>query len=64
MGLLKDRNGRDLTEADDIKKRWPDTQKYCTQKSFMTKIITTVQSLTQSQTSCNVKSSGPEKISL
>ena len=22
MGLLKDRNGRDLTEAEDIKKRW------------------------------------------
>ena len=25
MGLVKDRNGRDLTEAEDIKKRW---QKY------------------------------------
>ena len=22
MGLIKDRNGMDLTEADDIKKRW------------------------------------------
>ena len=22
MGTLKDRNGRDLTEAEDIKKRW------------------------------------------
>ena len=22
MGTIKDRNGRDLTEADDIKKRW------------------------------------------
>ena len=22
MGLIKDRNGRDLTEVDDIKKRW------------------------------------------
>ena len=22
MGSIKDRNGRDLTEADDIKKRW------------------------------------------
>ena len=22
MGLIKDRNGRDLTEAEDIKKRW------------------------------------------
>ena len=24
MGTLKDRNGRDLTEAEDIKKRWQD----------------------------------------
>ena len=24
MGLIKDRNGRDLTEAEDIKKRWQD----------------------------------------
>ena len=22
MGLIKDRNGKDLTEAEDIKKRW------------------------------------------
>ena len=22
MGTIKDRNGRDLTEAEDIKKRW------------------------------------------
>ena len=27
MGSIKDRNGRDLTEAEDIKKRWQDTQK-------------------------------------
>ena len=25
MGSIKDRNGRDLTEAEDIKKRWQDT---------------------------------------
>ena len=24
MGSIKDRNGRDLTEAEDIKKRWPE----------------------------------------
>ena len=24
MGLIKDRNGMDLTEAEDIKKRWPE----------------------------------------
>ena len=35
MGTIKDRNGMDLTEAEDIKKRWP---KYI----FMTQIITMV----------------------
>ena len=42
MGSIKDRNGMDLTESEDIKKRWQDTQKNCTKKSFMTKIITMV----------------------
>ena len=32
MGSIKDRNGRDLTEAEDIKKRWQETQKNCTKK--------------------------------
>ena len=27
MGTIKDRNGMDLTEAEDIKKRWQNTQK-------------------------------------
>ena len=27
MGLIKDRNGMDLTEAEDIKKRWPEYTK-------------------------------------
>ena len=39
MGLIKDRNGMDLTEAEDIKKRWQGTQKNCTKKIFMTQII-------------------------
>ena len=38
MASIKDRNGMDLTEAEDIKKRWQNTQK-CTKKSFTTKII-------------------------
>ena len=42
MGLIKDRNGMDLTEAEDIKKRWQNTQKNCTKKIFMTQIITMV----------------------
>ena len=39
MGSIKDRNGMDLTEAKDIKKRWKNTQKNCTKKIFMTQII-------------------------
>jgi len=39
MGSIKDRNGMDLTEAEDIKKRWQDTQKNCTKNIFMTQII-------------------------
>ena len=46
MGSIKDRNGMDLTEAEDIKKRWQDTQKNCTKKIFMTQIFTMVCSLT------------------
>ena len=36
---IKDRNGMDLTEAEDIKKRSKNTQKNCTKKIFMTQII-------------------------
>ena len=39
MGLIKDRNGMDLTEAEDIKKRWQNTQKNYTKKIFMTQIF-------------------------
>ena len=38
MGTIKDRNGMDLTEAEDIKKRWQDIQKNYTKKIFMTQI--------------------------
>ena len=39
MGTKRDRNGMDLTEAEDIKKRWKTTQKNCTKKIFTTQII-------------------------
>ena len=39
---LKDRNGRDLTEAEDIKKRWQEYTEELYKKSFTTKIIMTV----------------------
>ena len=38
MGTIKDRNARDLTEAEDIKKRWQEYTKNCTKKIFMTQI--------------------------
>ena len=46
MGSIMDRNCMDLTEAEDIKKRWQESQKNCTKKIFMTQIITMVWSLT------------------
>ena len=42
MGSIKDRNGMDLTEAEDIKKRWQEYTENCTKKIFMTQIITVV----------------------
>ena len=42
MGLIKDRNGMDLIEAEDIKKRWQDYTEELYKKTFMTKIITMV----------------------
>ena len=42
MGSIKDINGMHLTEAEDIKNRWQNTQKNCTKKIFTTQIITMV----------------------
>ena len=42
MGSIKDRNGMDLTEAEDIKKRWQEYIEKCTKKNFTTQIITMV----------------------
>ena len=39
MVSIKDRNGMDLTEAEDIKKRWQEYTKNCTKKIFTTQII-------------------------
>ena len=41
MGSIKDRNGMDLTEAEDIRRGGKNTQNY-TKKIFMTQIITMV----------------------
>ena len=43
MGTIKDRNGVDLTEAEDIKKRWQEyTEELYKKKNLMTQIITMV----------------------
>ena len=42
MGLIKDRNGMDLTEAEDIKKRWQEYTEEPYKKIFTIKIITMV----------------------
>ena len=42
MGTIKDRNGMDLTEVEDIRRGGKNTQKNYTKKIFMTQIITIV----------------------
>ena len=39
MGSIKDKNGMDLTEAEDTKKRWQEYTEECTKKIFTTQII-------------------------
>ena len=62
MGSIKDRNGMDLTEAEDIKQRWQEYTEELYKKDLYDPdnhdgVIT-------DQTSWNVKSSGPQKASL
>ena len=40
IGSMKDRNGMDLTEAEDIKKRWQEYTENCTKKIFTIQINT------------------------
>ena len=42
MSTLKDRNGKDLTAAEDIKKRWQEYTEELYKKIFMMQIITIV----------------------
>ena len=39
MGSVKDRNGRDQREAEDIKKKWQEYTEELYKKIFMTQII-------------------------
>ena len=42
MGIIKDRNGMDLTEAEDIKRRWQKYTEELYKNVFMTEITTMV----------------------
>ena len=42
VGSIKDRNGMDLTEAEDNKKRWQEYPELYKKKIFTTQIITMV----------------------
>ena len=46
MGTIKDRNGMDLAEAEDTKKRWQEYTEEIYKKILMTQITTMVSSLT------------------
>ena len=59
MGLIKDRNGMDLTEAEDIKKRWQEYTEELHKKGLHDPDNHNGVITHQSQTSWNVKSSRP-----
>ena len=46
MGSIKDRNGKDLTKTEEIKRRWQEYTENCAEKVLTTKITTMVWSLT------------------
>ena len=58
MGSIKDRNSVDLTEAEDIKKRWQEYTEELYKKALNDPDNHSGWSLTSSQTSWSAKSSG------
>ena len=58
MGMIKNRNGKDLTEAEESKKWQEYTEDYA-KKVTVIQVTTMVWSLTYSWTSLSEKSSGP-----
>ena len=58
MSTIKDKNGRDLVDAEEIKKRWKYTEKLC-KKDPKNQTARMMWSATQSQTFWRTKSSGP-----
>ena len=64
MGSIKDRNGMVLTEAEDIKKTWQEYTEELYKKDLNNPDNHDGMITHQSQTSWDVKSSGPQKASL
>ena len=58
-GTIKNRKGKDLTKQKRLRRGGKNTQKSCMEKFSITWITTVVWSLTESQTSWSVRSSGP-----
>ena len=63
MGTIKDRNGMDLTEAEDIKKRWQEYTELYKKDLNDPDNHDGVITLRQNQTSWNAKSTGPQEAS-
>ena len=59
IGTIKDKNGRDLVDTEEIKKRWKDYTEELYKNFLMNQITTMVWFITQSQTYWSGKSSGP-----
>ena len=59
MGMIKDRNGKDLTEAEDIKKRWQEHTEELYKKGLNDPDNHKRVPFIWSRTSWSVKSSGP-----
>ena len=59
MGTIKDKSGRDLVDAKEIKKRWKDYMEELYKNILMNRITMMVWLVTQRQTFWSVQSSGP-----
>ena len=59
IGTIKDKNGRYIVDAEEIKKRWKEDMEELYKRILMNRITTMLWLVTQSQTFCSAKLSGP-----
>ena len=59
MGIIKDKNSKDLVDAEEIKKRWKVYMEELHKKILINRITIMVWLVTQSQTLWSAKSNGP-----